>query len=156
MKKNICVPSFLSIGDPWYKEQYSGARLKELVFESSFPKTFVASLSIETCSEDGLVDIKVCIAPDNHLLALYEKDMYPARFNIKETVLGCDTACFEIVTRDKSIRIDTMADGFYGNAHRFTYNRKCQGAIVRLHIDSDLFDERMKQNFASIFPTENG
>ena len=151
MRNSIQTPSFLFIGDPFYTEKYSGSRLKDLVFENKFPKTFVSSMIIEPDKENGIVLIKLCIAPDVKTLSMYEQDKYPIVFNAKEKLLGCDTACFVIETQEKHIQINTMADGFFGNVYRFTYNRKCQGIIAHLYIDSDIFDEQIEREFNYVF-----
>ena len=153
MKKSIATPNFLCIGDPWYQEMASDKR-KKLIFESKFPTTFLSSLSIEHIKEEELYQVKICIAPDDKTLSLYEKDRYPQVFNHKELILGCDTACFDIETDSRCINIGTMADGYFGDTHRFTHNRKCQGAIINLFLSDDVFDERTLKEIEYVFERE--
>ena len=153
MKISIPTPSRLTIGDPWYREN-PPQRVKELIFESKFPKTFVSSLSIKHDEESEEYAIKICIAPNNKILALYEEDKYLEVFNHKKMLLGCDTACFEIETPEKYVHIGTMADGCFGDAHRFTYNRKCQGAIINIFLCEAAFDERIQREIEYVFTKE--
>ena len=153
MKMSIPVPARLKIGDPWYEERYS-ERLRELVFESGFSSSFVATLRFEHNKEDEMHLVKVCIAPNQKILSMYEQDRYPAVFNEKEMILGCDTACFEIATPQRYVNIGTLADGYFGDVHRFTYNRKCQGAIINLYICDDAFDERIQKEIEYVFMKE--
>ena len=99
IKYLVDTPTFLRIGDPSYLEEMTSNR-ERLVFESNFPQDFVSSVKIENFDEDGFVQISICIAPHNQLLALYEKGKSYTFLNCIEQELGCDTACFSIETEN--------------------------------------------------------
>jgi hypothetical protein len=154
MKTSIMTPSILRIGDPLYFESYSGKRLHDLIFEQKFPKTYVSSLEIVRNSKDGIATVRICIAPDAKTLVLYETDRYPAHFNVKAMELGCDTACFTVETQDRYVDIGTMADGYFGSVNKFTFNRRCQGAIITICLDNDIFDVSITRDFYYVFEKE--
>lgn len=150
IKTRIKTPNRICIGDPYYLDEPIANR-NSLIFKKTFPKNFLSSLSVTHNEDEGFVEILICFAPDEKHLKAYEEESYFSACNMKKIDLGCDTACFRIEVDDREDVIHTMADGYYGYAASFTYNRKSRGSFVSLVIDEDIYDERIESSIKYLF-----
>lgn len=151
MFEKIHTPTFLRIGDPLYIDEPTPNR-KRYVLERNFPSHFVSSMEIK---ENGnLMQISICIAPNDEALQVYQKDEFYSALKHETIELGCDTACFRIETDEKEDEISTMSDGCYGFAINLSYGDKNYGSIISLSIDKNVYDQSIEDSIKYVFYKE--
>lgn len=106
-------------GDPWYMEEYSGERLKELIVDFRSPKHFDARVVLEEQPMDEFPDMmlytmSIYLAPKQTIETYMKGLMYESQ---KHTVkdIGVDTAKYYIKVDGQDDTIRTGGDGYWGD-----------------------------------------
>lgn len=162
-------PEYVSMGDPWYFEQYTGDELERLTLQQAIhPFYNAARVTIEEnpCEdmpELTLLDMTLYMAPEKTIDTYLSGMMYENE-EVYEKIIGVDTAKYNFQINDRDADIYTGADGIWGSYTEFYRNVKglkfVDAMVISLGFSSDMdtmdsLRERLKYFFEDVQQIEN-
>ena len=156
----IKVPKSICIGDEYYIERAeSESRYKTLIFDQKIPPNFIGKIHIQDRTEEKETTpktniIKIVFAFDETFkvsddgnkfkeeafVDMLLNGYYPSRFHTTPTTLGCDTASFDIYVDDNYTSLNTLSDGYYGEAILYKDGITLKGISIELFITEHAYD----------------
>ena len=162
-------PEYVSMGDPWYFEKYTGDELERLTLQQAIhPFYNAARVTIEEnpCEdmpELTLLDMTLYIAPEKTIDTYLSGMMYEDE-EVYEKIIGVDTAKYNFQINDRDADIYTGADGIWGSYTEYYRNVKgmkfVDAMVISLGFSSDMdtidsIRERLKYFFEDVQQIEN-
>lgn len=152
-------PKEIIFGDPMYFEEFTGRRLDELIVDFKPPQYFEARVILteqpmEEYPEFMEQTMTLYLAPEQTLKVYMDGCMCESQ-EIKEKVIGVDTARYLIQVDEREEILHTGGDGYWGSFQEITHkhgNRRIlDAAILSIVIpDSENF-EGMKKLMEYLF-----
>ena len=112
-------PDRIVWGDPWYMEEFSGERLKELIVDFRSPKHFDARVVLEEQPMEEYPDMMlntmtIYLAPKQTIETYMKGMMYESQEHTVKDI-GVDTAKYYIKVDGQDDTIRTGGDGYWGD-----------------------------------------
>ncbi len=145
----------LWIGDQWYKGDKDE---KSLIFSGNISSAPFGLMQIQKVKiefdeygggeyEDFIVTVYQ--ASNIEKIKTYKSGKFYTGTVKKEMALGCDTACFDIITKHSSDHFDTGGDGNFGYITQF---KQYFGMILTLSFDCGLYSfDEIKERMLCLF-----
>lgn len=138
----------IRIGDPMYFDRIESnadvKRYKNLVCDIKTTCCKVGMVRIEESvinekfGDFNQIDVDVFLAYGDEQLNVYRDGQWFGEESMKHRyVLGCDTACYEIEVDGRYEKVNTGADGYYGELKQM---KQYYGLMLTLSFDGSLFN----------------
>lgn len=122
MKKEVYkvqCPEHIVFGDPLYFEQYKGQKLRSLVVDYKPPRHFEARLVLLEQKSERFEDfmersMEIYLAPAETIKTYMDGMQYESQ-QVKEKMIGVDTARYLLAVNGRSDVICTGGDGYWGS-----------------------------------------
>lgn len=129
----VRTPKRIVFGDPLYFEEFSGARLEQLVVDIQPPEAFSARVVLREFSTaeapDALVrTMEICLAPEENM-DIYLRGMKYEIQEHTEKKIGVDTARYRFQVDDREDILHTGGDGYWGSYEELSRNTR-GGSVV--------------------------
>ena len=133
----VQTPKRIVFGDPLYFEEFSGARLEQLVVDVQPPEAFGARVVLREFSAAEAPDtlirtMEVYLAPEEDM-DIYLRGM---KYELQECIekeIGVDTARYYLQVDDREDILHTGGDGYWGSYEELSRNTR-DGRMVEAAI----------------------
>lgn len=124
----VQTPKRIVFGDPLYFEEFSGARLEQLVVDVQPPEAFSTRVVLRefstTEAPDALVrTMEVYLAPEENM-DIYLQGMKYKVQECTEKEIGVDTARYYLQVDDREDILHTGGDGYWGSYEELSRNTR--------------------------------
>ena len=124
----VQTPKRIVFGDPLYFEEFSGARLEQLVVDVQPPEAFGARVVLREFSAAEAPDtlirtMEVYLAPEEDM-DIYLRGM---KYELQECIekeIGVDTARYYLQVDDREDILHTGGDGYWGSYEELSRNTR--------------------------------
>ena len=154
----VQTPKRIVFGDPLYFEEFSGARLEQLVVDVQPPEAFGARVVLREFSAAEAPDtlirtMEVYLAPEEDM-DIYLRGM---KYELQECIekeIGVDTARYYLQVDDREDILHTGGDGYWGSYEELSRNtrdgRMVEAAILTVIWPEYESMESMRQHAQSV------
>lgn len=140
----VQTPKRIVFGDPLYFEEFSGARLEQLVVDVQPPEAFGARVVLREFSAAEAPDtliwtMEVYLAPEEDM-DIYLRGM---KYELQECIekeIGVDTARYYLQVDDREDILHTGGDGYWGSYEELSRNTR-DGRMVEAAILTVIWPE---------------
>ncbi len=155
----IKCPKRITIGDPYYFETESPARLKELVADYKPPhfyegKIILTESEMLDLSEGKFNSVEIYMAPKETMETYIRGYMYEGQ-EVVQKPIGVDTAKYFMEIDGRRESFHTGADGYWGDAYeyRHTESQKVQvdGVLIVMTMPDYMSYENVKNTMNYLF-----
>lgn len=155
----IKCPKRITIGDPYYFETESLARLKELVADYKPPRFYEGKIILTESemldlSEGKFNSIEIYMAPRETMETYIQGYMYEGQ-EVVQKPIGVDTAKYFMEIDGRRESFHTGADGYWGDVYeyRHTENQKVQvdGVLIVMTMPDYMSYENVKNTMDYLF-----
>lgn len=163
MKKEVYkmqCPEHIVFGDPLYFEEFKGGKLQSLVVDYRPPKHFEARMILLEQESEQLEDfmersMTLYFAPAKTIKTYMDGMQYESQ-QVKEKMIGVDTARYLLAVNDRSDVIRTGGDGYWGSEmelYRQVGTHKISDAVIISVVSPDESDfDDMRRMARYFFP----